>query len=45
MAGSPAGPRFPLTAFLITWVIGASALLIAKNSVSAASSSEKLVRE
>jgi uncharacterized membrane protein len=45
MAGSPAGPRFPLTAFLITWVIGASALLIAKNSVSAASSSEKLIRE
>lgn len=32
MAGSPTGPRFPLTAFLITWVIGASALLIAQNS-------------
>jgi uncharacterized membrane protein len=32
MAGSPAGPRFPLTAFLITWVIGASALLIARSS-------------
>ena len=31
MAGVPAGPRFPLTAFLITWVIGASALLIATN--------------
>lgn len=29
MAGTPPGPRFPLTAFLITWVIGASALLIA----------------
>jgi uncharacterized membrane protein len=29
MAGAPAGVRFPLTAFLITWVIGASALLIA----------------
>ncbi len=29
MMGSPAGPRFPLTAFLITWVIGAAALLIA----------------
>ena len=29
MAGAPAGARFPLTAFLITWVIGASALLIA----------------
>jgi len=29
MAGSPSGPRFPLTAFLITWVIGAAALLIA----------------
>jgi uncharacterized membrane protein len=34
MVGSPAGPRFPLTAFLITWIIGASALLIAKNSAS-----------
>jgi len=29
MAGTPAGVRFPLTAFLITWVIGASALLVA----------------
>lgn len=29
MAGTPPGPRFPLTAFLITWVIGASAWLIA----------------
>jgi hypothetical protein len=34
MAGTPPGPRFPLTAFLITWVIGASALLIATNSAS-----------
>lgn len=32
MAGAPSGFRFPLTAFLITWVIGASALLIANNS-------------
>jgi uncharacterized membrane protein len=32
LAGSPAGFRFPLTAFLITWVIGAAALLIANNS-------------
>jgi uncharacterized membrane protein len=32
MAGSPAGPRFPLTAFLITWIIGASALLLANAS-------------
>jgi len=32
LAGTPPGPRFPLTAFLITWVIGASALLIANNS-------------
>jgi uncharacterized membrane protein len=32
MAGSPTGPRFPLTAFLITWVIGAAALLVARNS-------------
>jgi len=31
-AGIPAGPRFPLTAFFITWVIGASALLIAINA-------------
>jgi uncharacterized membrane protein len=34
LAGTPAGARFPLTAFLITWVIGASALLIANNAVS-----------
>jgi uncharacterized membrane protein len=34
MAGTPPGIRFPLTAFLITWVVGASALLIANNSVS-----------
>ena len=32
MAGTPHGVRFPLTAFLITWVIGASALLIASDS-------------
>jgi uncharacterized membrane protein len=31
MSGAPAGPRFPLTAFLITWIIAASALLIATN--------------
>ena len=30
-AGMPAGPRFALTAFFITWVIGASALLVAIN--------------
>lgn len=29
MHGAPPGVRFPLTAFLITWVIGASALLVA----------------
>jgi uncharacterized membrane protein len=29
LAGSPPGPRFPLTAFFITWVIAASALLVA----------------
>jgi hypothetical protein len=34
LAGTPAGARFPLTAFLITWVIGASALLIAIDGVS-----------
>jgi uncharacterized membrane protein len=32
LAGTPPGFRFPLTAFLITWVIGASALLIANSS-------------
>ena len=32
LAGTPPGPRFPMTAFLITWVIGASALLIAENN-------------
>lgn len=32
LAGAPAGFRFPLTAFLITWVIGAAAWLIANNS-------------
>jgi uncharacterized membrane protein len=32
IVGTPPGPRFPLTAFLITWVIGASALLIGNNS-------------
>lgn len=31
MAGSPVGFRFPLTAFLITWVIGAAALIVAVN--------------
>jgi uncharacterized membrane protein len=31
MAGAPPGARFPLTAFLITWVIGASALLVASD--------------
>jgi uncharacterized membrane protein len=30
-ASIPVGPRFPMTAFFITWVIGASALLIAIN--------------
>jgi uncharacterized membrane protein len=34
LAGTPPGPRFPLTAFFITWVIAASALLIANNCVS-----------
>jgi uncharacterized membrane protein len=29
MHGAPPGARFPLTAFLITWVIGASAWLVA----------------
>jgi len=32
MAGAPHGFRFPLSAFLITWVIGAAAWLIANNS-------------
>ena len=32
MAGTPPGARFPLTAFLITWLVGTSAWLIAQNS-------------
>ena len=32
MHGAPPGFRFPFTAFLITWVIGASALLVASGS-------------
>jgi uncharacterized membrane protein len=36
MAGTPVGARFPLTAFLITWIIGASALLIANDRASGA---------
>jgi uncharacterized membrane protein YphA (DoxX/SURF4 family) len=31
LPGTPSGARFPLTAFLITWVIGAAALLIANS--------------
>lgn len=31
LAGSPAGFRFPFTAFLITWVIAAAALIVAVN--------------
>ncbi len=34
LTGTPSGFRFPLTAFLITWVVGAAALLIANNSTS-----------
>jgi uncharacterized membrane protein len=34
LAGAPPGARFALTAFFITWVIGASALLIANNVAS-----------
>jgi uncharacterized membrane protein len=36
MAGAPVGVRFPLTAFLITWVIGASALLLASDGAAKA---------
>jgi uncharacterized membrane protein len=32
LPNAPPGFRFPLTAFLITWVVGAAALLIASNS-------------
>lgn len=35
-AGTPPGMRFPLTAFLITWTVGAAALLIAGDRVSGA---------
>ena len=45
MPGSPTGPRFPLTAFLITWIIGASALLIARNSASDGLSLKKSARK
>jgi uncharacterized membrane protein len=38
LPGTPPGFRFPLTAFLITWVIGAAAWLIANNSHSGESS-------
>lgn len=34
LQGTPSGARFPLTAFFITWVIGASALLIATSIAS-----------
>src|SRR5437870_4587762 len=34
LAGTPTGARFPLTVFLITCIIGASALLIASTTVS-----------
>jgi len=34
LAGTPPGFRFPLTAFLITWLVGAAALLIAQNTPS-----------
>ena len=32
LPNAPSGFRFPFTAFLITWVVGAAALLIANNS-------------
>jgi uncharacterized membrane protein len=45
LAGSPPGPRFPLTAFLITWVIGAAALLVATNIGSKRSRVREFSRE
>lgn len=36
MAGTPQGPRFPLTAFLITWMIAASAILVADSYITKA---------
>ena len=45
MPGSPTGPRFPLTAFLITWIIGASALLIARNTAPDGLTLNKSVRK
>lgn len=36
LAGTPAGPRFALTAFLVTWIVGASALLMATTAQSGA---------
>jgi len=41
MAGTPPGSRFPLTAFLITWLVGAAALLIANNSAGSLTSLRK----
>jgi uncharacterized membrane protein len=43
LAGTPPGARFPLTAFLITWIVGASAFLIARNSAGPLTSSGQLL--
>lgn len=45
LAGTPAGARFPLTAFLITWVIGAAALLIAHDGALEVAGSRGGLRE
>lgn len=44
MPGAPLGFRFPLTAFLITWVIGVSALLIAGEGAAKTSNDSKFGR-
>ena len=45
LPGMPLGPRFPLTAFFITWVIGAAALLVATNIGSSRSRVREFSRE
>ncbi|MGO4213896.1 hypothetical protein AB4043_24140, partial [Terriglobus sp. YAF25] len=45
MSGSPVGPRFPLTAFFITWIIAAASLLLADSLTDERSDSDKLSKQ
>jgi len=45
MAGSPVGPRFPLTAFFITWIIAAASLLVADSLTGERSDSSKASKQ